>query len=209
MTDTKTIWESALVEIEVGVSKANFNTWFKNTFVSKHEDGTVYLSVPNAFVKDWLATKYHKSILRAVRNNLPSVRSVEYVISKNHLENGSDTTVIEKRTFNEQLKLQELEVNRDDGINPRYTFENFIVGSFNETVHAASQAVVKNPGMAYNPLFIYGGTGLGKTHLIQAIGNQIKKLNPNKKIFYLTSEKFTIDYVYAIQNNKIQIFKKK
>jgi len=209
MTDTKTIWESALVEIEVGVSKANFNTWFKNTFVSKHEDGTVYLSVPNAFVKDWLATKYHKSILRAVRNNLPSVRSVEYVISKNHLENGSDTTVIEKRTFNEQLKLQELEVNRDDGINPRYTFENFIVGSFNETVHAASQAVVKNPGMAYNPLFIYGGTGLGKTHLIQAIGNQIKKLNPNKKIFYLTSEKFTIDYVDAIQNNKVHIFKEK
>ncbi len=209
MSDTKTIWDGALVELEVGVSKANFNTWFKNTFVSKQEKGVVYLCVPNAFVKDWLSTKYHTNILRALRNISPSIRSVEYTITKSVTQETKEVVVTEDKIFNEQLSLQDLEVNHNDGINPKYTFDNFIVGSFNELVYAASQAVVKNPGMTYNPLFIYGGTGLGKTHLLQAIGNQVKKTNPNKKIYYLTSEKFTIEYIDALQNNKTHLFKEK
>jgi chromosomal replication initiator protein len=109
----------------------------------------------------------------------------------------------------DQLGLTELYVNKDNNLNPKYTFESFIVGPFNEVAYAASQAVVKNPGMNYNPLYIYGGTGLGKTHLIQAIGNHIKRQNESKKIFYLTSETFSTDYINSVINNKVNQFKEK
>ena len=208
MSDGKTIWEGALAEIELSVSRANFNTWFKNTFVSRHESGVVYLCVPNAFAKDWLAAKYHKSILRALRNKAPGVRNVEYIISKNNHSKPTEI-VFEEKVFQDQLRLQDLDANNDDGLNPKYTFDNFVVGSFNELGYAAAQAILKNPGMAYNPLFIYGGTGVGKTHLIQAIGNQIKKIDKHKKVYYLTSEKFTVEYVDAVQNKKIHLFKEK
>lgn len=209
MEDNKTIWNSALLEIETDVSTANFNTWFKNTFVSKQENGTVYLCVPNAFVKDWLCAKYHKSILRALRNNEPAIRGIEYVISKTIIDEKKVSIDSEEKFFNKQTQLQDLDVNQDDGLNPKYSFDNFIVGPFNELIFAASQAVIKNPGMTYNPLFVYGGTGLGKTHIIQAIGNQIKKQSSNKKVYYLTSEKFVVDYLDSVQNNKVHLFKEK
>lgn len=209
--DPKTLWENTLAEIELEVSKANFITWFKNTSVSKFDHDTVYLSVPNAFVRDWLLSKYHKFILRALRKNLENVRTVEYVISR---ELPGEPRV-ERRISREpiimgsQLQMGELYVNREDNLNPKYTFDSFIVGPFNELAHAASQAVMKNPGINYNPLFIYGGTGLGKTHLIQAVGNYIKSLDKNKRVHYLTTEKFTIEYVDAVRNNKVHLFKDK
>jgi chromosomal replication initiator protein len=108
-----------------------------------------------------------------------------------------------------ELPLHEHYINRNDNLNPRYTFETFVVGPFNELGHAAAQAVVKEPGITYNPLFIYGPTGVGKTHLIQAIGNQLKKLQQNKKVFYVTSERFGNEYVASLQNNTIQSIKDK
>lgn len=209
MSNNEQLWQSALTEIELSVSKPTFNTWFKNTFIQKEDSGTIYLCVPNAFVRDWLSTKYHTCILRAIRNELPQARGVEYVISKQPVEQKEIPQKVEVPTMNDQLGLGNLEIDRSDGLNPRYTFDSFIVGSFNELAHAAAQGVIKNPGMHYNPLFIYGGTGFGKTHLLQAIGNQVKKLNRNKKIYYLTSEQFTLDYLDSIQNNKAHQFKEK
>lgn len=205
------LWNATLAEIELEVSRANFLTWFKNTYISKQDPETVYLSVPNAFVKDWLSTKYHKFILRALRNNKEGIRVVEYMITK---DKGKIQQIDERSREKEvspknQMEMEDLYISSDDNLNPRYTFDTFVVGPFNELCFAAAQAVIKNPGISYNPLFIYGGTGLGKTHLIQAIGNHFKKVDSSRKIHYLTSEKFTIECVEAIKNNKANIFKEK
>jgi len=209
MIDDKQLWDTALVEIELGVSKANFSTWFKNIYIHKQEDGVVYLGVPNEFVKEWLINKYHKSILRALRNYGEDIRSIEYIISKKRVFDQDDKNNAVVKQQNGELPLSDLCVNKEDNLNPRYLFDSFIIGSFNELAHAAAQAVIKKPGLVYNPLFIYGGTGLGKTHLIQAIGNHIKKTDPKKKIYYVTSEKFSMDYINSLQLNKINEFKDK
>lgn len=210
MVENKKLWDMALAEMELTISKASYGTWLKNTFISKHDQGTVYLSVPNTFVRDWLIKKYHKFILKALRDNSPEVRALEYVITKMEDRNKikSEEATLKTTAIN-QLGLNDLYINKDSNLNPKYTFESFIVGPFNEVAYAASQAVVKNPGMNYNPLYIYGGTGLGKTHLIQAIGNHIKRQNENKKIFYLTSETFSTDYINSVINNKVNQFKEK
>lgn len=207
--DCKKLWDSALSEIEMTVSRANFGTWFKNTYVSRYDSGTIYLSVPNTFVRDWLENKYHKFILKALRNLQPDVRSLEYTISKNEEKQKTHQESASSESSIAQLGLNNLYVSRDSNLNPKYVLDNFIVGPFNEIAHAAAQAVIKSPGTNYNPLFIYGGTGLGKTHLIQAIGNHLKKLNESKKVFYTTSENFTIDYVNSVQENKVNYFKEK
>ncbi|MEK7650801.1 MAG: chromosomal replication initiator protein DnaA [Patescibacteria group bacterium] len=209
MQDHKTLWSNALVEIELEVSRANFGTWFKNTKIVKEDDGIIHLGVPNAFVKDWLFKKYHKSILRSLRNLFPEIRAVEYLIIKAEVETENAKANLQPTLVSPQLNLTELYTNREDNLNPKYIFESFIVGPFNELAHAATQAVIKQPGQSYNPLFIYGGTGLGKTHLIQSVGNYIKKNYPGKKAFYITSEQFTVDYVNAMQNNKGNLFKEK
>lgn len=206
----KELWQNVLVEIELTVSKANFNTWFKGTHIAKREDGVVYVGVPSQICKDWLSEKHHKTILSTLRTFLPDIRGVEYVISKEPKkdeERGTDT--VRYDTINSQLPLHEVYINRADNLNPRYVFDTFVVGPFNELAYAAAQAIVNNLGIIYNPLFIYGNTGYGKTHLIQSIGNQVKKTNPNKKVFYVTSEKFSTDLVTAIQNNTIAQIKEK
>ena len=211
MEDVKKLWDIALNEIEMNISKANFGTWFRHTSILKIEEGIIYLSVPNAFVKDWLSNKYHKFILKALRDINPEVRSIEYQIIK--LENKNkplkDHKLKDDNTQNSDLGLKDLYVNRESNLNPKYTFNNFIVGSFNDVAYAASQAIIANLGKIYNPLFIYGGTGLGKTHLIQAIGNEILKLNPQKSVYYVTSENFGIDFINSLQNNRANQFKEK
>jgi len=207
--DTKELWESALMEIELSVSKANFSTWFKNTRVTKTESGVVYLGVPNEFVKDWLINKYHTFILRALRNVSEKVRSLEYVVVKDSDKARGAPVFSEGLGLSRELPLADLYVNKEDNLNPRYTFDSFVVGSFNELAYTASQAIINKLGVVYNPLFIYGNTGLGKTHLIQAVGNTIKTKNPDKKVYYITSEKFSMDYINSLQNNKIQVFKEK
>jgi len=209
--DNKELWSKTLVDIELEVSKANFSTWFKNTRIVKQDAGTVYIGVQNEFVRDWLSNKYHSTILRILRNCSEHVRGVEYIISK---DDGNDKAEQSPKKdnfqpFSAELPLQDTYVNKEDGLNPRYLFESFVIGPFNELAYAASQAVLKKPGIMYNPLFIYGQTGYGKTHLIQSIGNGIKKQNPGKKIQYVSSERFSTDYVNSLQNNKISEFKEK
>jgi chromosomal replication initiator protein len=213
MTDYKQLWDRCLGEIEGNLSRANFNTWFKNTFILKEESNTVFLGVPNEFVRDWLSNKYHKLIIKTFMNYFNEIRSVEYIISKpenkNRQINSQITVEIKNQPVNQELPIQNLFINKEDNLNPRYVFDNFIVGPFNELAYAAAQAIINKPGTAYNPFFIYGGTGLGKTHLIQAIGNTIKNKYPEKKIHYVTLEKFSIDYVNSVQNNKANLFKEK
>lgn len=203
--DTKELWNHCLVEIEGEVSKANFSTWFKNTSVVKEDAGTVYVGVPNEFVKDWLSNKFHKLIMRVLRNAWEHTRSVEYTVVKADQKNHKvEATIQLKPEFavNTELPLKDLYINKDDNLNPRYTFDTFVVGPFNELAYAATQAAVARPGKQYNPLFIYGPTGLGKTHLIQAVGNAIKEKYPEKKVYYITQEKFTVDYINSVQNSR-------
>jgi len=207
MVENKQLWDNVLGEIEIGVSKANFSTWFKNTRIIKQKDGVVFLAVPNEFVKDWLFNKYHKIILKSLRELSNGVRGLEYTIPKEEIEGSVDVFNTPEK-LNNELPLNDLYIDKKDNLNPRYTFNSFVIGSFNELAHAAALAVTKNPGTSYNPFFIHGGTGLGKTHLMQAIGNHLKNTH-NKKIHYVTSEKFSVDYVSSIQNNKVGEFKDK
>ena len=208
--DNKKLWDSALLEIELNISKANFNTWFKDTYILKQENGLVHLAVPNTFVKTWLFDKYHKFILRSLLNLSEGVRSLEYVVMKDEAKRREMERI---SGFGlptpSELPLNDFYVDQENNLNPRYTFESFIVGPFNELAHAAAQAIIQKPGITYNPLFVYGNTGVGKTHLIQAVGNKIKQSFPSKKIYYVTSEKFTMDFVNSIQSNKVNLFKEK
>ena len=206
--DTRQLWENVLVEIELSISKANFTTWFKDTHITKYEDGIIAVGTPNQFAKEWVSTQYHKLILKTLRRFAEDVRSVEYVVAKSD-KSKERSGAKEIPVMRGELPLAEYYIDRSDNLNPRYTFETFVVGTFNELAHAAAQAVVNSPGIIYNPLFIYGDTGYGKTHLIQAVGNQIKKRNSSKKVFYVTSDKFGNDYVSAMQNNSINSFKEK
>jgi chromosomal replication initiator protein len=206
--DTKQLWKNCLIEIEAGVSKANFSTWFKNTCILREETGIVYVGVPNEFVRDWLKNKYHKLITKTIADVYENMRAVEYVITKIETSR-QEPPKINEVYVNKELPLRDLYINPDDNLNPRYRFDSFIVGSFNELAYAASQAIIENPGTKYNPFFVYGGTGLGKTHLIQAIGNSIKDKYPNKKVHYLTLEKFATDFINSLQSNKANSFKEK
>ncbi len=213
MINNVQLWEKTLFDLEGELSRANFSTWFKNTAILKQDDGVVIVGVPNEFVKDWLQNKFHKTILRSLRNLSENIRSVEYTVCKiEEPKTEKKTTERVQVIQGGELPLADLYINREDGLNPRYTFNNFIIGAFNELAYAASQAILKKVGTnVYNPLFIYGNTGLGKTHLIQAIGNEVKRHYPNKRVFYTTSEKFSVDYINSVgQGSKaMAIFKNK
>lgn len=207
ITDPNTLWNTCLIDIQKEVSAGHFNTWFKNTVLVKEEDGIVFIGVPNDFIKEWMVTKYQKMILKSLVSISDHIRGVEFTISRvPEVQNKDDSSFFQKKP---ELPISDLYVNRDDNLNPRYTFDTFIVGSFNELAYAASQAVIKKPGKLYNPLFIYGASGLGKTHLIQAIGNELKLLYPEKKVLYTTLERFLNDYVSSVQNSRGIPFREK
>jgi chromosomal replication initiator protein len=198
------IWQSVLAQIQLITSPANFATWFKDTKISSFENGRVIISVPNSFVKEWLQQKYDRTILKILKNLLPEVKELGYQIEKVGLK------VLDKRRGviqPNQLTFQEFEVDKKTNLNPRYTFSNFIVGSFNELAYAGAMAVVKNPGQVYNPFFVYGGVGLGKTHLLQAIGNEVIKEFPKKRVKYIPCDKFVSEVILAIKNHQIENLK--
>lgn len=212
MQDIHNLWETVLAEIELSVSKANFTTWFKNTYAVKEEDGVFFVGVPNEFIKDWLATKFSREVLKSIRNHRESIRSVEFIIAKKPVKTPPVQQPTQEQIKKESEGLQELPLDhmvpKKNNLNPKYTFETFIIGPFNEVAYSASQAVIKKPG-SFNPLFIYGSTGIGKTHLIQATGNALIEKNPGLNIYYTSSEKFLMDYVQALQSNRINQFKEK
>jgi len=207
--DNKKIWDEVLTKIELNISKANFNTWFKDTSIIKYEKGIIYLAVPNEFVKNWLHEKYNKDILKTLRYFIENIRTIEYIIKDNTQSKKQNSTNQFSPSINNRLPLDSFYINKKDNLNPRYTFDSFIVGTFNELSNVAAQTIIKKQGVVYNPLFIYGKTGYGKTHLIQAVGNEIKNKYSNKRVFYITSEKFSVDCVNSIQQNKVNLFKEK
>jgi len=206
--NVKQLWKNCLLQIEAGMSRANFSTWFKNTSIIKEDTGIIYIGVPNEFVRDWLMNKYHKLITKTIADEYENMRAVEYVITKTE-KDAESAMILPAETADKELPLRDLYINPEDNLNPRYHFNSFIVGAFNELAYAASQAIIESPGTKYNPFFIYGGTGLGKTHLIQAVGNAVKEKYPNKKVHYMTLEKFATDFINALQGNKANSFKEK
>jgi len=201
------LWQAVLAQIQLTISAANFATWFKNTEITVQKEGEVIIGVPNSFSKEWLEQKYGRTIFKILHSLDEGVKEVKCEVKKSGLK------VLKKSSFSiqeaGQLEFPDLEINKETGLNPRYTFENFIVGPFNELAQAAAFSSAKNPGQVYNPLFIYGGVGLGKTHLLQAIGNEILKDFSSKKIKYLPSEKFTSSVVASIRNREMESFKAK
>ncbi len=231
LMNNEQVWQAVLGEIEVSLSRANFITWFKDTFISSFENERVVICVPNAFVKKWLEEKYHKNTLNAIEN--VTKQTIKEIIYKIELKKANNATFQinnpEEDQKNENIEKEQNTVHQNiisqtptnqtqnqnnnqvgntvgkHGLNPRYLFNSFIVGKGNELAHAACLAVVNNLGKAYNPLFIYGGVGLGKTHLLQAIGNEVAK--KSDKILYTTSEKFTNNYIQAVTTGKAKEFK--
>jgi len=209
--DNNELWQTVLAQIQFSVSRPNFATWFKNTKIFSYKDGQVVVSVGNLFSKEWLANKYYSLILKILRDIDKNIKSVDFIVdsSSNDFEN------LEKAKKSRRKKepvyqnpFQELLIDQKTNLNPRYNFNNFVVGRFNEMAQAAGWAISENPGTIYNPLFIYGGVGLGKTHLLQAIGNRMIELNPKIKVKYLSSERFVSGVVEAIKNRKVESFKK-
>ncbi len=212
MNNHEGLWQSVLGEIELSISRANFITWFRETGVLKIKDGLVTVGVPNGFSKEWLENKYNKIILRALRNLSPDIKELKFIINQAGTQPLSDRILhsLEKKKGLSVLEqpFHEFEIDKETNLNPKYTFENFIVGSFNELAQAAAKAVINNPGEIYNPLFIYGGVGLGKTHLLQAVGNAVvEKYKKKKRVKYISSEKFTSELVSALHNGRTEDFK--
>ncbi|MDO8593775.1 MAG: chromosomal replication initiator protein DnaA [bacterium] len=202
------LWEYVLTQVELSISPANFNTWFRNSFIVKvGEDGVISIGVPSQFFKDWYLKKFHTLLLKIVRDVSYEFRNIEYLIVKDDRRKAVKETKSVRGAM--ELPLDDFYINKSDNLNPRYTFDTFVIGSFNNLAYAAAQAALERPGITYNPLFIYGDTGRGKTHLIQAIGNQFKKQYPGRKVFYLTSEKFVVDYTDSVQAGTANRFKDK
>lgn len=209
--DNDKLWQTALGDLEVSLSKANYTTWFKGSFIHEISDNKAIVGVPNNFSKEWLKKKFHPQILETLQkltNN--TVSSVEYIIGtknniKSEVENSplihmpvdkSPTPVTHKVSHSQHIRL-----------NPKYTFEHFIVGGGNRMAHAAAEAVADNLGQSYNPLFIYGGVGLGKTHLIQAIAHRVLSANPETNIVYTSCEQFTNNFVESLRKGQVNEFK--
>jgi chromosomal replication initiator protein len=214
------LWQAVLGEIELSISKANFSTWFKNTSILSNENGKIVIGVPNGFAKEWLENKYNTYIFRAVNNFQEDIKEISCVIySPENATGGEKKSVdsIEKVSFNQNVYTSQdailtsgdngIRQRQENNINTRYTFENFIIGENNELARAACYAVSQNLGKIYNPLFIYGGVGLGKTHLLQSIGNEILENDPTKKIKYITSERFANELIDSIRNQTVNDFK--
>jgi chromosomal replication initiator protein len=211
------IWQAILAEFEISLSKANFTTWFKNTGICSFENNQVMICVPTEFAKSWLEKKYHTNIVKALERitNKP-IKRVEYRVEnlKNVLErecqavatNMADASGIALAPSMSASPSTKQCLGAKFGLNSKYLFSTFIVGRGNELAHAAAQAVVSRPGEAYNPLFIYGGVGLGKTHLLQAIGHAMIETNPSLRILYVSSEKFTNDYVSSVKEGRAKEF---
>jgi len=202
------LWQSVLSQMQFHISKANFATWFQNTEIVSKDNEKIIISVPNAFSKEWLSNKYNKLILKTLHDIDDSIKDLEFVIKPQSIKNAPLKIAAEnEKQEDPQLRFEEFKTNKETNLNPRYTFDSFVVGSFNELAHAAALAVSDSPGFTYNPLFIYGGTGLGKTHLIQAIGNKISDESKKKKVKYISSEKFVSSIVSAIRTNSMESFK--
>jgi len=193
------VWKESLSAIESEISKQSFDSWFKLLKLEAIEGDLAYLSIPNRFIGEWLKEHYYQLLEQKLQQatKQPELK-VQFVIQQTH---GEQTTVPPKATHDKPKAPTHL--------NSRYTFETFVVGASNQFAHAACRAVAEAPARAYNPLFIYGGVGLGKTHLLNAVGNGVYHKHPQTKIAYLSSEQFTNEVINSIRYDKMLEFRSK
>jgi chromosomal replication initiator protein len=220
------LWQAVLGEIELSVSRGNFVTWFKNTSLLREEEDLVIIAVPNVFIKQQLERKYTDLISETLKKNGVTARQIEFKIhtgASKHTDTSSSEDIVLDQPVRQPATTSSGSGNQNSFgaspmppvsmgssspgtnrliINERYTFDNFIVGSGNELAFAACQSIAQNPGTKYNPLFLYGGVGIGKTHLIQAVGNAILQKNPNAKVIYISTEQFVQEFVQALRFKK-------
>ena len=202
------LWQAVLGEIELSVSRASYVTWFKNTCILRRKDDTLVVGVPNVFIKQQLERKFNQLIADTLAKNGITPEHIEYKIHSPvaHEKRNSEETVLRSPEPGPRSQPRQtagsLTHSYRQGLNERYTFENFIVGSGNELAYAACQAIAQNPGTKYNPLFLYGGVGIGKTHLIQAVGNAVLAANPSAHIVYISTEQFVQEFLDAIRYKK-------
>lgn len=213
---TKELWEAVLAEMEVSISEATFVTWFKGTSAKEVQGEKLVIMVPNVFARDWLENKFRKKIIASIQKHLPQINSISCEIG----EMPSEPKEIIKETFPKENRKRQKQsgqqsdyvVNKNlstlpNNLNERYSFDNFVVGSHNELAFAACKAVANEPGKNYNPIFVYGGVGLGKTHLLQATSNAILANNPSSKARYISMERFANELLDALENKKAKEFK--
>src|SRR3989344_7942287 len=206
------LWKAVLGEMELSLSRANFTTWFKNTFIVAKEKQSLVVSAPNGFIKEWLENKFNRNLLTSVRKLSPEIREIKYIVGKPKVElvkQDLSGLMMDKEIEEKAVSDPNNTVDRNTNLNKKYSFDSFVVGSNNELAHAACSAVSKNSGKVYNPLFLYGGVGLGKTHLLQALGNKIVSENKDKKVLYAPAERFTSEIIESIKNKTIEDLKAK
>ncbi len=195
-------WQAALGQLQMDMPKASFDTWVRNAEIVSYEDNVFIIGVPNTYARDWLDSRLTSKIKRLLCGIMNRTVSLRFIVWKG----GSDQPLAEVALQEVEPEIPPAQIKTTALIN-RYTFENFVVGSSNRLAHAASLAVAERPAQAYNPLFLYGGVGLGKTHLLHAIGNHC--LSHNQSVLYVTSEEFTNDLINAIRAHTTQTFREK
>jgi chromosomal replication initiator protein len=212
-------WIEVLKALEPQIKRSDFLTWFQHTALLGREEGVLKVGFPIVLSRDWVANKYRGDLLAAAKTVDSKVTDVVFEVD-GKLGQESDTRSVDvnkvsaaKKTMRKIPNKQEYKINKDGvrskTLNPKYTLESYVIGPENRLAHAACMAIAKRPGKAYNPLFVYGGVGLGKTHLLQATGNAIIKHNPNAVVAYMTSERFMNEIVEAIRSQRAKAFKAK
>lgn len=205
MENIDQLWNETLKKIEGKISKPSFDTWLKSTEAIDLNDQIITIAAPNEFARDWLENSYSKLISDTLFELTGTEMEPKFVIPETRKEEKQPNKPVKKGT--------DLKNGQDDSpksmLNSKYTFDTFVIGSGNRFAHAASLAVAEAPAKAYNPLFIYGGVGLGKTHLMHAIGHYVLEHNPSAKVVYLSSEKFTNEFINSIRDNKAINFRNK
>ncbi|GLY08791.1 chromosomal replication initiator protein DnaA [Bacillus badius] len=202
MENIDDLWNKALENIEKKISKPSFDTWLKSTKAHSLHGDSITIAAPNDFARDWLEGHYSQLISGVLGEITGEQLSVKFIIPENQASQEYDMPMP-----NKPKKKEEMHDFPQSMLNPKYTFDTFVIGSGNRFAHAASLAVAEAPAKAYNPLFIYGGVGLGKTHLMHAIGHYVLEHNPNAKVVYLSSEKFTNEFINSIRDNKAVEFR--
>ena len=207
------VWKNALAEIEQQISPANFSTWFQDTSLLSTKDGHIKIGVKNTFYVKQLRNRYYDLISTALKNNRVEVKDITFEVkspAKSKVrprEITKSTPIIKERI--KSIRTTKTRQNHETGLNSKYTLDNFVVGSNNDLAASAARSIIDSPGDRYNPFFLYGGPGLGKTHLVQAIGNELLKQNPDYKILYTPISDFYSDFIDSVRNGKGKDFNQK
>ncbi|MDO5039255.1 chromosomal replication initiator protein DnaA [Clostridium sp.] len=205
--ELKELWEKTLNIIKSELSEVSFNTWIKSCEPISMSSDTIKISVPNAFTQEILEKRYKDLVANSIKAICSKLYTIQFLIAS-EVQGNEEENKKQKRSLNNDKKIivnDEMNTN----LNPKYTFDSFVIGNSNRFAHAASLAVAESPAKAYNPLFIYGGVGLGKTHLMHAIGHYVLQNNKNAKVVYVSSEKFTNELINAIKDDKNEDFRNK